>query len=171
MDERAIHANEHAARAKATRHLPLISASHHRALLLLLSTEANDVLLTPQQRRNARTLQEHYHRQYLETCVHKDPLAPPTSIVTTTTNSATPGGATNGKSTNLAGRRIVDRVNQKVTLTLNKKSTNRKFSSAVNPNECNMSDYTMCLDDLAALVRLLILWDFARKACRILDKS
>ncbi|KAF8947528.1 hypothetical protein BGZ47_008793 [Haplosporangium gracile] len=147
MDERAIHANEHAARAKATRHLPLISASHHRALLLLLSTEANDVHLTPQQRRNARTLQEHYHRQYLETCVHKDPLASPSTVTTTT---ATASGASSG-GVNLAGRRIVDRVNQKVNLTLNKKSINRKFTSAVNPNEHNMSDYIMCLEDLAAL--------------------
>lgn len=52
----------------------------------------------------------------------------------------------------MAGRRIVDRVNHKVNLTLNKKSVNRKFTSAVNPNERNMSDYTMCLEDLAALV-------------------
>ncbi|KAF9323612.1 hypothetical protein BGZ91_003479 [Linnemannia elongata] len=148
MDERAIHANEHAARAKATRHLPLISASHHRALLLLLSTEANDVLLTPQQRRNARTLQEHYHRQYLETCVHRDPIAPTSSIVAATSNAAA-AAASGGVS--MAGRRIVDRVNHKVNLTLNKKSVNRKFTSAVNPNERNMSDYTMCLEDLAAL--------------------
>ncbi|KAF9141178.1 hypothetical protein BG015_001367 [Linnemannia schmuckeri] len=147
MDERAIHANEHAARAKATRHLPLISASHHRALLLLLSTEANDVHLTPQQRKNARTLQEHYHRQYLETCVHKDPLAPPSTATTTT---ATASGASSG-GVSLAGRRIIDRVNQKVNLALNKKSITRKFTSAVNPNERNMSDYTMCLEDLAAL--------------------
>ncbi|KAF9130760.1 hypothetical protein BGX30_013380 [Mortierella sp. GBA39] len=149
MDERAIHANEHAARAKATRHLPLISASHHRALLLLLSTEANDVLLTPQQRRNARTLQEHYHRQYLETCVHRDPLAAPSSIVSTT--SITAAAASGGVS--MAGRRIVDRVNHKVNLTLNKKFANRQFTSAVNPNERNMFDYTMCLEDLAALDR------------------
>lgn len=52
----------------------------------------------------------------------------------------------------MAGRRIVDRVNHKVNLTLKKKSANRKFTSSVNPNERNMSDYTMCLEDLAALV-------------------
>ncbi|KAG0281470.1 hypothetical protein BGZ95_003125 [Linnemannia exigua] len=139
MDERTIHANEHAARAKATRHLPLISASHHRTLLLLLSTEANDVLLTPQQRRNARTLQEHYHRQYLETCVHKDPHA----------TAAT--GAATGSQAGMAGKRILDRVNQRVAWALQKKSATRKFVSAVNPNERNMSDYTMCLEDLEAL--------------------
>lgn len=57
----------------------------------------------------------------------------------------------------MAGRRIIDRVNQKVNLTLNKKSANRKFTSAINPNECDVNDYTMCLDDLAALVRSPIL--------------
>ncbi|KAF9118280.1 hypothetical protein BGW39_001329 [Mortierella sp. 14UC] len=156
MDERIIHANEHAARAKATRHFPLISASHHRALLLLLSTEANDVLLTPQQRRNARTLQEHYHRQYLETCVHKDHHATRSTAATLTTNNNTSAAAASGTqpggATTAAGKRIVDRVNQRVNWTLQKKAANRKFVSAVNPNEHNMSDYTMCLEDLAALV-------------------
>ncbi|KAF9922150.1 hypothetical protein FBU30_007778 [Linnemannia zychae] len=143
MDDRVILANEHAARAKATRHLPLISASHHRALLLLLSTEANDVLLTPQQRKNARILQEHYHRQYLETCVHQDSLS---SSASTLSISQTQNGGSN-----IASKRIIDRVNHKVTLALQKKSANRKFVSAVNPSERNMSDYTMCLEDLAAL--------------------
>ena len=58
----------------------------------------------------------------------------------------------------MAGRRIADRVNYKVNLTLNKKSANRKFTSAVNPNERNMSDYTMCLEDLAALVCLFFVF-------------
>ncbi|KAF9910324.1 hypothetical protein EC991_006823 [Linnemannia zychae] len=151
MDERTIHANEHAARAKATRHLPLISASHHRALLLLLSTEANDVLLTPQQRRNARTLQEHYHRQYLETCVHKDSLATRHTTATPTASNTSAATTSGGVATTTASKRIIDRVNQRVNWALQRKTTNRGFVSVVNPNEHNMSDYTMCLEDLAAL--------------------
>ncbi|KAF9093621.1 hypothetical protein BGX29_009865 [Mortierella sp. GBA35] len=152
MDQRAIHANEHAARAKATRHLPLISASHHRALLLLLSTEANDVLLTPVQRRNARTLQEHYHKQYLETCVHKDPTAASTATTATTLATAAPPAVAATLATqSMAGKRIVDRVNQRVDWALQRKANNRNFVSAVNPNERNMYDYTLCLEELAAL--------------------
>ncbi|KAF9945971.1 hypothetical protein BGZ72_000803 [Mortierella alpina] len=140
MDERATHANAHAARARATRSLPLISASHHRALQLLLATEAHDILLTPEQRKNARTLQSHYHQQYMQNCLHKESES-------TSTTQAQPNLPAAGPSR----RRIVDRVRQRVDAVLERKRTNRGFTSAIRPDEGDISDYTMCLSDLAAL--------------------
>ncbi|KAF9291413.1 hypothetical protein BGZ68_004061 [Mortierella alpina] len=140
MDERATHANAHAARARATRSLPLISASHHRALQLLLATEANDILLTPEQRKNARTLQSHYHQQYMRNCLHREPEATSSSQAQSGLPAAAPSRS-----------RIVDRVRQRVDAVLERKRTNRGFTSAIRPDEGDVSDYTMCLSDLAAL--------------------
>ncbi|KAF9112113.1 hypothetical protein BGX27_003962 [Mortierella sp. AM989] len=154
MDERTYHANAHAIRAHATRGLPLISAAHHRALQLILATEANDALLTPTQRRNARALQKHYHKQYVETCLHsnkskdkssgsasdRDKLR--NSDVKRTTEVLT--NATEGTS-------VVDRVRLRVDKTLERKRAMRGFVSAINPDKGSMSDYSLCLADLAAL--------------------
>ncbi|KAF9939631.1 hypothetical protein BGZ67_009106 [Mortierella alpina] len=140
MDEQATHANAHAARARATRSLPLISASHLRALQLLLATEANDILLTPEQRKNARTLQNHYHQQYLRNCLHRESE----STAPTQAQASLPAA---GPST----RRIVDRVRQRVDAVLERKKTNRGFISTIRPNNGDVLEYTMCLSDLAAL--------------------
>ncbi|CAO3573754.1 unnamed protein product [Mortierella alpina] len=140
MDGQATHANAHAARARATRSLPLISASHHRALQLLLATEANDVLLTPEQRKNARTLQSHYRQQYMRNCLHRESELTSPAQAHSTLPAAGP-----------SSRRIVDRVRQRVDAVLERKKTNRGFVSAIRPNEGDVSDYTMCLSDLATL--------------------
>ncbi|KAF9581105.1 hypothetical protein BGW38_001996, partial [Lunasporangiospora selenospora] len=167
MDERAIYASAHATRANKSRHLPSIASTHYRALQLFLSTEANDVRLTAQQRRDARTLQEHYHRQYLQDCLHKDksPLQQtyPCSSTTTETkpqlnsggadnnnndNNSSSGSSKSGKNTS---RRIVDRVRQNVDHALERKRRTRGFIPPILPNGADLDLYAMCLKDLASL--------------------
>ncbi|KAF8985048.1 hypothetical protein BGZ46_006180 [Entomortierella lignicola] len=139
MDERVNHANSHAIRAQTTRALPLISAVHHRALQLILATEANNALLTPVQRRNARTLQQHYHKQYVETCLHSNKSR--NKHDNNIDSSVEASGSTS----------VVDRVRTRVDKTLERKRTMRGFVSAITPDKSNMPDYALCLADLAML--------------------
>ncbi|KAF9998810.1 hypothetical protein BGZ79_007523 [Entomortierella chlamydospora] len=150
MDERLSHSNFHATRANSTRTLPLISAAHHRALQLILATEANDVLLTPLQRKNARTLQQHYHMQYIETCLHssKDKDKRNDNISIKETACASNGGRSVEASGNTS---VIDRVRLRVDKTLERKRALRGFVSAISPDKSTMSDYALCLKDLAAL--------------------
>ncbi|KAF9358244.1 hypothetical protein BGX26_002179 [Mortierella sp. AD094] len=154
MDERLSHSNFHAARALSTRTLPLISAAHHRALQLILATEANDVLLTPLQRRNARTLQQHYHKQYIETCLHsnKDKDKCNDNVSNKDTACVSNGGRSMEAPVIASGNTsVVDRVRLRVDKSLERKRTLRGFVSAISPDKSTMSDYALCLKDLAAL--------------------
>ncbi|KAG0300842.1 hypothetical protein BGZ98_008826 [Dissophora globulifera] len=145
MDSRTTQANAHAISARATRDLPIISASHLRALQLILSTEANDVHLPPLQRRNARTLQRHYHQQYIDTCLHRSSDSSASSLLALSNSSSS-------SSTADASRSIIDRVKSRVDKVLEKKRTTRGFVSAIQaPTESTVSAYQMCQEDLSSL--------------------
>ncbi|ORY97022.1 hypothetical protein BCR41DRAFT_229633 [Lobosporangium transversale] len=183
MDERARHANVYAMRAHAARNLPLISAAHHRALQLILATEANDIRLSPQQRRNARTLQQHYQQQYVDTCLHRNSINDTNSksksknvdnadkerdkqndmdweMDQNNSNSSSSNNNGGGGSDSMDKNRdakecIVSRVSALVDKALEMKRTKRGYVSAVQSSikrEANLSDYTICLTDIATLL-------------------
>jgi len=147
LDNRTKHANAHAINTQATRNLPFIAAGHHRALQLMLATEANDMLLTPVQRRNARILQQHYHQQYIETCLHQDASSSCSSSALSPSTAST-----SSSSPSAAGKSLLDRVTANVDKALERKRTTRGFVSAIDPTPENISSYTLCLKDLTALV-------------------
>lgn len=142
MDDWIVRANLHAAKAQFTRNLPLISASHYRALQLLLSVEAHDARLTPQQRMNAQTLLNHYRQQYDNNCL---------------CNSSRTADEQNQHRHNQNGdldrgqRGIVDHVHWQVRKALDRKRHGRGFVSTL-ASEANMPSCQISLDDLASLV-------------------
>ncbi|KAI1297029.1 hypothetical protein EDD11_007252 [Mortierella claussenii] len=163
MDERARHATVLAmqARRATANSLPLISATNSRALQLLLATEANDARLTPLQRQNAQQLQQYYHQQYVNTCLHRHDIsgtqtnqrgkdktvAVGTEQPRKSTSIGSPGDASSS-----GGGSIVERVRARVDRTLENKRAARGFVSAIGSrSNSDMSDYTMCITDLTAL--------------------
>lgn len=142
MDDWIVRANLHAARAQFTRNLPLISASHYRALQLLLSVEAHDARLTPQQRMNAQTLLNHYRQQYDSNCLY---------------SNSRPVDEQHQHQHNQNGdldqnqRGVVDHVHRQVRKALDRKRNSKGFESTLT-SEANMQSYHLSLDDLASLV-------------------
>ncbi|GJJ72755.1 fidgetin-like protein 1 [Entomortierella parvispora] len=144
-DVRAFHAAVHAVKAQATRDLPVISASHHQALQLLLSVEANDAQLTSQQRQNARTLQKHYHLQHRQACMRPSVAASSHSNATAST--------TNNNNTNADARMSVqERVRQRVDKALERKRMSKRFASILEPNSGrDVSDFALSMTDFQSL--------------------
>lgn len=142
MDDWIVRANLHAARAHFTRNLPLISASHYRALQLLLSVEAHDARLTSQQRMNAQTLLNHYRQQYGNNCLHSD--SRPVDEQYQHQHSK------NGD-LDKSQRGVVDHVHRQVRKALDRKRNSKGFMSTLT-SEANMQSYRLSLDDLASLV-------------------
>lgn len=141
MDDWIVRANLHAAKAQFTRNLPLISASHYRALQLLLSVEAHDAHLTPQQRMNAQTLLNHYRQQYDNNCL--------CSSSSRTADEQHQHNQNGDLDRNPRG--IVDYVHRQVRKTLDRKRNSKGFVSML-ASEANMSSCQISLDDLASLV-------------------
>jgi len=131
-DERAFHAAAHAVKARATRDLPVISASHHQALQLLLSVEANDAQLTSQQRQNARILQKHYHLQHRQACMR--PSATASDHSDATTSSATNNNSNNNNNNSSARTSLQERVRQRVDKALERKKNSKRFVSILDPS-------------------------------------
>ncbi|KAF9427130.1 hypothetical protein BGZ94_005428 [Podila epigama] len=140
MEDWIVHANLHEAKAKYTRStLPLISASHHRALQLLLAAEANDVRLSTAQRLNAQTLLCHSQQQYDESYRHNS---------SNSTNLETQGS--NGEASQRL--KVVEHIQDCVQKALEvKRQGTRKFVSTLESKN-NIPNYQLSLDDLTPLM-------------------